>query len=84
LAQAAADSNTKPPSVQFSGVVSAVTGVCPVLTLAVDGFRIETDQDTKFTKGGCNDLHDRMEIKVTGGLRTTGAIYATKVELKGR
>ena len=82
LAQAAADSRTKPPSVQFGGVVSAVTGFCPVLTLTVEGFRIETDQHTKFTKGNCNDLHDRMEIKVTGGLRTTGVIYATKVELK--
>jgi hypothetical protein len=73
-----------PPVVQqFSGVVSALSGTCPVLAFIIEGRQVRTDSGTDFSQGNCKHLTNGRDIGVTGTLTAPGAIYATRIELKG-
>jgi hypothetical protein len=62
--------------------VSGLSGACPTLSFTVSGNRVNTDGDTKFTKGPCKKLTNGMGADVAGERRANGTVYATRVELE--
>jgi len=71
-----------PTQVELSGTVSGLSGACPTLSFTVSGNRVNTDGDTKFTKGPCKKLTNGMGADVAGERRANGTVYATRVELE--
>ena len=59
------------------------TGRNSSLSFTVGRRSVQTDNRTDFTQGNCKHLSHGMDIGVTGTL-TTGAVYATQVQFKGR
>jgi len=62
--------------------VSGLSGSCPALSFTISGNRVNTDDDTKFTKGPCKKLTNGMGADVVGERRANGTVYATRVELE--
>ena len=71
-----------PTRLDLSGPVSDLSGSCPTLTFAVRGYRVDTNDDTKFTKGPCKRITDGISLDIVGERRPSGAVYAVRIELE--
>ena len=58
-----------------------VSGSCPNVTFLVGIQQVVTDSSTDYKRGNCTDLRTGRVVKVEG-LRTSGVVRATKIELK--
>jgi hypothetical protein len=52
------------------------------VSFTMGGYRVNTDDDTKFTKGPCKKLTNGVSADVVGERRGTGSVYAVRVELE--
>jgi len=59
-----------------------LSGTCPTLAFTVSGYRVTTDDDTKFTRGPCKKLTNGMEVGIVGERRSNGTVYALRVEVE--
>ena len=73
---------TPPETVELSGAVSNLSGECPALMFAVQGRRVETNGNTRFTQGNCRQMNVGRVIGVTGVVQAGGIVYATLVEMR--
>jgi hypothetical protein len=48
----------------------------------VGGYMVNTDDDTKFTRGPCKHLTNGDGVDVVGEQRANKTVYAVRVELK--
>lgn len=71
------------PNHPIFGDVLAVTGVCPVIQLTVDGVVVVTDQSTVFVIA-CRTIRTKTLIKVSGRVTPAGMMIATAVEPTSR
>jgi len=71
----------QPPStaVSFSGSVSNLIGVCPIVSFSAAGRQVITDTNTRFNGGNCNSLRNGMAVEIEGEQLTNGVVRATRV-----
>ena len=71
----------QPPStaVSFSGSVSNLIGVCPIISFSAAGRQVITDTNTRFNGGNCNSLRNGMAVEIEGEQLTNGVVRATRV-----
>jgi hypothetical protein len=43
---------------------------------------VDTDDDTKFTKGPCKRITNGIALDIAGERRTNGTVYAVRIELE--
>ncbi len=65
--------------VELEGVVSGLTGTCPVLTFTVKGTTVKTTTATKF-EHSCAAVRNTVKVQVKGVRQTDGSVVASKVE----
>jgi hypothetical protein len=72
---------SQPPStvVSFSGSVSNLIGVCPIVGFTVAGRQVITDTNTRFNGGNCNSLRNGMAVEIEGEQLTNSVVRATRV-----
>lgn len=68
-------------SVNFNGRVSNLSGSCPSLSFVADQRQVRTDSATRFAGGKCRDVHNGVDVGVTGEL-LNGIVRATKIDIK--
>jgi hypothetical protein len=78
LSQAAASSQPS-PSLTFSGTVSNLIGVCPVVTFNVAGRQVFTDANTRFTGGNCSSVRNGRGVEIEGEPISGNVVRATRV-----
>ena len=73
---------SNPPSdeVELSGIISAFSGVCPLVFFKVDGQSIASTPVTRVEHGKCSDLSNGDEVSVEG-LRLGIVVTATKIRI---
>ena len=49
---------------------------------AVQSTAVLADRDTEYKKGDCSDLRNGRDVTVTGTVLSTGAVHATRIEIK--
>ena len=62
------------------GVVGAVKGACPTLSLVILGYKVETTATTAYSGGGCDDLRAGATVKLTVE-DNDGTFLAEKIEI---
>ena len=70
-------------SIDLSGTVSSLIGVCPVIAFRVDDRTVYALPDTDFGKGECGDLRNGSDVDIKGVLMSDGRVRADKVTVKG-
>lgn len=64
------------------GVVGAITGSCPTLTLVITGTRVSTTETTEYVNGSCETLRPGTKVTIDGELRPGGTAIAEKIEIR--
>jgi hypothetical protein len=64
------------------GVVGAITGSCPTLTLVITGTRVSTTETTEYVNGTCESLRPGTQVKIDGELHPGGEAVAEKIEIQ--
>ncbi len=64
------------------GVVSAISGACPSLTMQVGAFTVMTFPNTDFHEGHCSDIHVGTRVEVKGDTSGT-TVFADRINIKG-
>jgi hypothetical protein len=64
------------------GVVGAITGSCPTLTLVITGTKVSTTATTEWKNGTCESLRPGTKVKIDGELRPGGTAVAEKIEIE--
>lgn len=64
------------------GVVGAITGACPTLTLVITGNRVQVTAATQFSGGTCASLREGTQVKVDAEVQPDGSILAEKIEIQ--
>ena len=67
---------------EFRGVVSGLTGACPVITFRLNGVSVKTTNTTRFDDGACADVRNAVRVEVHGRRQTDGTIQADRIELE--
>jgi len=70
------------PTVQFSGTISALTGVCPSITFVARNLVVLADASTEYKHGRCDGLPEGYDITITGNVQRDGTVHATALDLK--
>jgi hypothetical protein len=72
-----------PPStsVTFSGTISNLSGICPVLTFSVAGRQVVTDASTRVTGGNCSAVRNGRSVEIEGEQVSATVVRATWVRL---
>jgi hypothetical protein len=65
------------------GVIGAITGSCPTLTLVITGTRVSTTATTEFVNGTCESLRPGTKVTIDGELKPGGEAVAEKIEIRG-
>ena len=63
------------------GVIGAMTGTCPTLTLVITGTQVQTTATTEYVYGTCETLRPGIHVKVDGELRPGGSAIAERIEV---
>jgi hypothetical protein len=63
------------------GVIGAITGSCPTLTLVITGTRVSTTETTEYVNGSCASLRPGTQVTIDGELRPGGTAIAEKIEI---
>ena len=84
VTQAAGGGSQPPPQtpstiVSFSGSVSNLIGVCPIVGFTVAGRQVITDGNTRFNGGNCNSLKNGRSVEIEGEQITENVVRATRV-----
>lgn len=61
------------------GVVGAITGSCPTLTLIITGTRVSTTATTEYENGTCESLRPGTKVTIDGELKPGGEAVAEKI-----
>jgi hypothetical protein len=69
-------------SAEAEGVVTAVTGSCPTLTIMIGASTIKTTAQTTFSGGACTDVKSGVKVDAKGTRQTDGSITAQSVRLE--
>lgn len=64
------------------GVVGAITGACPELTLVITGTRVSTTATTEYVNGTCETLRPGTKVTIDGELFPGGVATAEKIEIR--
>lgn len=64
------------------GVVGAITGNCPTLTLVITGTKVSTTATTEYVNGSCESLRPGTKVKIDGELKPGGTAVAEKIEIE--
>jgi hypothetical protein len=70
------------PRVELSGPVTGLAGTCPSLTFTVSGYRVDTNDNTEFTRGPCKRISNGMVVAIIGDRRPDGTVYAVRIDLE--
>lgn len=65
---------------EFTGLVTAVGGSCPKITLTVAGKTVTTSEATEFPKAACGDITLGATVQVKGTAQADGSIAASRVQ----
>ena len=71
-----------PKTVELSGKIDAVSGVCPALQFSLKNTLVRTTGATTFSKGSCRDLKDGKEVALRGDVQSDRSVTATSIEVK--
>jgi hypothetical protein len=63
------------------GVIGAITGSCPTLTLVITGTRVSTTATTEYVNGTCDTLRPGTKVTIDGELKPGGTATAEKIEI---
>jgi hypothetical protein len=63
------------------GVIGAITGSCPTLTLIITGTRVSTTATTEYVNGTCETLRPGTKVTIDGALKPGGTATAEKIEI---
>jgi hypothetical protein len=81
--------NTTPPApgsgkkARGEGVIGAITGDCPELTLIITGTRVFTTATTAYVNGSCQLLRPGTKVTIDGELFPGGSATAERIEVRG-
>src|SRR5262245_24109539 len=79
-------SPTPPPQttqpVDFEGKVSALAGVCPLVSFSAASHVVKTGPATEYDHGQCKDLSNGDKVRVRGMQQPSGVVDATRIEFK--
>ena len=64
------------------GVIGAITGSCPSLTLVITGTRVSTTGTTEYVNGTCESLRPGTKVVIDGELRPGGTAIAERIEVQ--
>ena len=64
------------------GVIGAITGSCPTLTLIITGTRVSTTATTEYVNGSCETLRPGTKVTIDGELNPGGTATAEKIEIQ--
>jgi hypothetical protein len=64
------------------GVVGAITGSCPTLTLIITGTRVSTTATTTYEGGSCATLRPGTKVTIDGELRPGGTAVAEHIIIR--
>jgi hypothetical protein len=64
------------------GVIGAITGSCPTLTLVITGTRVSTTATTEYVNGTCETLRPGTKVTIDGELSPGGTATAEKIEIR--
>jgi hypothetical protein len=70
-----------PTRIELSGAISGLSGTCPTLSFTAGSYRVNTDDETKFTRGPCKKLTNGMSVGIVGEQQANKTVYALRVEL---
>ncbi len=65
--------------VEFTGQVTALSGVCPLIQLTVSGTRVIASASTDFERDPCSQIVVGSTVEVRGLRQTDGSVLATHV-----
>jgi hypothetical protein len=68
--------------VKVAGLISGLTGGCPILAFKVGSTVVATDGKTKFKETNCRDIREGQRVEVKGQQLLSGVVLAETVELK--
>src|SRR5262245_6087692 len=78
-------SPTPPPPggqrIEFDGVVSNLSGRCPLITFNAVGCTVAADGSTEYRKSDCNDVRNGRDVSVRGVTDANSRVYATRIEV---
>jgi hypothetical protein len=63
------------------GVIGAITGTCPELTLVITGTRVGTTAATQYVNGSCETLRPGTKVRIDGQLYPGGEATAERIEI---
>ena len=64
------------------GVIGAITGSCPTLTLIITGTRVSTTGSTTYENGSCETLRQGTKVTIDGELRPGGTAVAEHIIIR--
>jgi hypothetical protein len=64
------------------GVVGAITGSCPTLTLVITGTKVSTTATTEYVNGSCATLRPGTKVTIDGELKPGGEAVAEKITIQ--
>jgi hypothetical protein len=64
------------------GVIGAITGNCPTLTLIITGTRVSTTASTTYENGSCETLRQGTKVTIDGELKPGGTAVAEKIIIR--
>ena len=64
------------------GVVGAITGTCPTLTMVITGTHVSTTSTTEWIGGTCETLRPGTKVTIDGELKPGGTAVAERVEIR--
>lgn len=67
--------------VDGEGVIGAISGACPSLTMVVRGHHVQTTAETQYVNGSCQTLRPGTQVKVDADVRPDNSIYAVSIEV---
>ena len=67
--------------VDLEGQAQGVQGQCPNVRFSLGGFSVQTDAQTEWDDGSCQDLVEGMRVEVDGITGTEGGVRAREVDL---
>jgi hypothetical protein len=70
------------PKASGEGVIGAVTGSCPTLTLVIQGYRVRTNLATLYVGGSCASLRPGTQVKADVEQLADGSFVAEKLEIR--
>jgi hypothetical protein len=68
-----------PTPAAVKGTASEVAGVCPAISLKLEGRKITTTNTTRYEGGACADVKNGALISVTGTVQGDGSIVAQSI-----